>query len=111
VSIDILTLVYSLYNLIFSAAIKNGSEKKKPKTNRGLARDPPSPLQHIPVQSYPESYEPSSYPHLNVVVGWLALLLRIREVPGLNLGPKTGFSELFVFSSVPPVKYRDGIVN
>jgi hypothetical protein len=26
----------------------------------------------------------------NVMVEWLTLLLRIREVPGLNLGPKTG---------------------
>jgi hypothetical protein len=26
----------------------------------------------------------------NVVVEWLILLLRIREVPGSNLGPETG---------------------
>jgi hypothetical protein len=25
----------------------------------------------------------------NIVVGWLTLLFRIREVPGLNLGPET----------------------
>jgi hypothetical protein len=29
----------------------------------------------------------------NVVVKWLALLLRIRKVPGSTLGPKTGYSD------------------
>jgi hypothetical protein len=28
---------------------------------------------------------------LNVVVKWLILLFRIQEVPGSNLGPKTGY--------------------
>jgi hypothetical protein len=28
-----------------------------------------------------------------VVVEWLTLLLRIREVPGSNLGPETGYSD------------------
>jgi hypothetical protein len=31
----------------------------------------------------------------NVVVEWLTILLRIREVPGLNLRPKTGCPEVF----------------
>jgi hypothetical protein len=35
----------------------------------------------------------------NVVVKWLPLLLRIREVPGSSLGLKTGLSWT---SSVPP---------
>jgi hypothetical protein len=29
----------------------------------------------------------------NVVVEWLAFLLRIREVPGSNLGPETGYPD------------------
>jgi hypothetical protein len=29
----------------------------------------------------------------NVVVEWLTLLLRIREVPGSNLGPDTGYPD------------------
>jgi hypothetical protein len=29
----------------------------------------------------------------NVVVVWLALLLRIRVVPGSNLGPETGYTD------------------
>jgi hypothetical protein len=33
---------------------------------------------------------------LNVAVERLAFLLYIREVPGLNLGPETGFSDLEV---------------
>jgi hypothetical protein len=32
----------------------------------------------------------------NVVVEWLPLLLYIREFPGSNLGPETGYSEFFV---------------
>jgi hypothetical protein len=31
----------------------------------------------------------------NVVVEWLTILLRIREVPGSNLGPGTGYPEAF----------------
>jgi hypothetical protein len=27
----------------------------------------------------------------NAELEWLAFLLRIREVPGLNLGPETGY--------------------
>jgi hypothetical protein len=30
-----------------------------------------------------------------VVIEWLILLLRIREVPGSNLGPEAEFSEVF----------------
>jgi hypothetical protein len=30
---------------------------------------------------------------LNVVIEWLAFLLRIREVPGSNLGPETGYPD------------------
>jgi hypothetical protein len=29
----------------------------------------------------------------NVVVEWLTLLLRIRETPGSNLGPETGYRD------------------
>jgi hypothetical protein len=29
------------------------------------------------------------------VIEWLALLLRIRKVPGSNLFPKTGYSDIF----------------
>jgi hypothetical protein len=29
----------------------------------------------------------------NVVVEWLTLLLRIREISGSNLGPKTGYPD------------------
>jgi hypothetical protein len=33
----------------------------------------------------------------NVVVEWITLMLRIREVPGSNLGPETGYlHRLFV---------------
>jgi hypothetical protein len=32
---------------------------------------------------------------LDVVIEWLALLLRIREVPGSNFGPETGSLEGF----------------
>jgi hypothetical protein len=40
----------------------------------------------------------------NVVLERLALLLRIREVPGLNFGPETGYPDWDSswFSSVPP---------
>jgi hypothetical protein len=31
----------------------------------------------------------------NITVEWLALLLCIREVPGSNLGPETGYPEVF----------------
>jgi hypothetical protein len=30
-----------------------------------------------------------------VVIEWLKLLLHIQEVPGSNLGPETGYPELF----------------
>jgi hypothetical protein len=45
----------------------------------------------------------------NVVVEWLALLLRIREVPRSNLGPETGYPNwgFSWFSSVPPGECRD----
>jgi hypothetical protein len=32
----------------------------------------------------------------SIVVEWLALLLCIRDVPGSNLGPETGYPEVFV---------------
>jgi hypothetical protein len=47
ISIDILILVYRVYNLIFYAPITNGSNNY-PKINKGVARAPPSPLQHTP---------------------------------------------------------------
>jgi hypothetical protein len=45
----------------------------------------------------------------NVVVERLTLLLRIRVVPGPNLGPKTGYIDwrFSLFSSVPPRELRD----
>jgi hypothetical protein len=30
---------------------------------------------------------------LNVLVEWLTLLLNIREIPGSNLGPETGYPD------------------
>jgi hypothetical protein len=44
-----------------------------------------------------------------VVVEWLTLLLRIRKVPGLNLGSETGYPDLGFswFSPVPPGKCWD----
>jgi hypothetical protein len=48
--IDILILVCRLYNLIFSVPITSGSDNY-PKINRGLARSPPSPLQHTPAHN------------------------------------------------------------
>jgi hypothetical protein len=45
-----------------------------------------------------------------VMVEWLTHLLCIREVPGLNIGPETGYPEVFVFSSVPR-KCRDSALN
>jgi hypothetical protein len=42
---------------------------------------------------------------LNVVVKWLTLLLRIREVPFSNLDMETGYSDrLFVVSFSPSRK-------
>jgi hypothetical protein len=43
----------------------------------------------------------------NVVVKWLTFLLRIRKVPGLNLGPETSYSDwgFFVVSSVSPADW------
>jgi hypothetical protein len=32
---------------------------------------------------------------LNIVVEWLARLLCLREVPGLNFSPETGYPEVF----------------
>jgi hypothetical protein len=50
---------------------------------------------------------------LNVIVEWLALPLRIREVPGSNLGPETGCPDwgFSRFSSVTPGKCRDSTSN
>jgi hypothetical protein len=49
----------------------------------------------------------------NVVVGWLTLLLRNQEVPGSNLGPKTGCPDwgFLWFFSVPPRDFRNIILN
>jgi hypothetical protein len=41
----------------------------------------------------------------NVVVEWPTILLRVREVPGSNLGPETGYPDLW-FSWVSPVPPR-----
>jgi hypothetical protein len=35
------------------------------------------------------------------VVEWLTYLLPIREVPGSNLGPETGYPEVFVVFLIP----------
>jgi hypothetical protein len=44
----------------------------------------------------------------NVVVEGLALLLHIREVPSLNLGPETCHTDsVSWFFSAPPGKYRE----
>jgi hypothetical protein len=48
-------------------------------------------------------YTPSLKP--NSEVEWLTLLLCIREVPGSNLGPETGYP--LWFSSVPPGECHD----
>jgi hypothetical protein len=50
---------------------------------------------------------------LNVVVDRLTLLLRIREVPGSNLGPETGYPESgrSWFSSIPPDECRGNSKN
>jgi hypothetical protein len=48
---------------------------------------------------------------LNVVVECSTLLLRIRKVPGLNVGPETGYPEFFMVFSVTPGKYRNGTLN
>jgi hypothetical protein len=49
----------------------------------------------------------------DVMVEWLALLLRIREVPGSNLGPETDYPDwgFSWFSSVFPGKCRDSTLN
>jgi hypothetical protein len=49
----------------------------------------------------------------NVVVEWLTLLLRSREVPGSNLGPEVDYLGWgFPWpSSVPPSKFRDSTLN
>jgi hypothetical protein len=46
------------------------------------------------------------------VLEWLTLLLRIREVPGLNIDPETGYPECFrLFYSVPPGDCRDSTLQ
>jgi hypothetical protein len=49
----------------------------------------------------------------NVVVKWLALPFRIREVPGSNLCPETGYPDwdFSWFSSVPPGECHDSILK
>jgi hypothetical protein len=57
-----------------------------------------------------ERRPPSAIP--NVMVELLTLLLCIREVPGSNLDPDTfSFHWGFCFSSVPPGKCRDSVLN
>jgi hypothetical protein len=48
----------------------------------------------------------------NDVIEWLTLL-RIREVPGSNLGPATGYdnSGFSWFFSVPPGEYQKNTLN
>jgi hypothetical protein len=50
---------------------------------------------------------------LNVVVQWLTHLVRIREVPGSNLGPETGYNDLSFswFSVVVPGKFLCNTLN
>jgi hypothetical protein len=49
----------------------------------------------------------------NVVVEWFTRLLRIREVPGLNLGPETDYPvwSFSLFSSVPPGECRSSTLK
>jgi hypothetical protein len=49
----------------------------------------------------------------NVVVEWSALLLRVREVPGSSLGPKTSYPDwgFLWFSSISPGKLQDRTLN
>jgi hypothetical protein len=50
-------------------------------------------------------YKVQDYMTLNVVVEWLTLLLRIREVPFSNLDTETGYSDrLFVVFFSPSRK-------
>jgi hypothetical protein len=50
---------------------------------------------------------------VQIVVEYLTILLRIWKVPRSNLGPKTGYpdSEFSWFSSAPPGKFRDSVLN
>jgi hypothetical protein len=56
-------------------------------------------------------YEQSLVITPKVLVQWLTLLLRIRKVPGSNLGPETGYHYLGFswFYSVLPGEWRDSI--
>jgi hypothetical protein len=47
----------------------------------------------------------------NVVVRWLTLLRRIREVQGSNLGSETGYPEVMWFYSVSPGECRDSTLK
>jgi hypothetical protein len=49
----------------------------------------------------------------NVVFAWLTLLFRIREFPGSNHGPETGYPDLgfSLFSLVPSGKFRDSTLQ
>jgi hypothetical protein len=47
-----------------------------------------------------------------VGIKWLAFLLRILKFRVWNLDPKTGYLYHFSrFSSEPPIKYRDSVLN
>jgi hypothetical protein len=47
----------------------------------------------------------------NVTAEWLALLLRVQEVPGLSLGLETGCPDVFVVFLGPSSKCRDSTLN
>jgi hypothetical protein len=55
----------------------------------------------------PGSNQQFCHSRLNVVVECAAFLLHISEVPGSNFGPENDYSELFLYYSVSPGKFRD----
>jgi hypothetical protein len=64
--------------------------------------------------SDPESFRHTlKYLLFNVAAKWLALLLRIRNVQGSNLGPETGYPVRLRswFSSVIPYKHQYSALN
>jgi hypothetical protein len=65
-------------------------------------------LEHFQAITVPFHILPS-----NFVVEWLTLLLRIREVPGSNLGSETGYTDwgFSWFSSVLPSECRDSALK
>jgi hypothetical protein len=64
----------------------------------------PSYLSHTCYMISPSHCHPNPYGEgPNFAVEWLTFLLRIREVPGSNLGPETGYPWFF---TVPPGNFR-----